>query len=123
MPLVPHLSEELWEMLGKKNFVSLEKWPEVDKKLIDKKVIEAENMIDNSIDDIKNILKVVKAKAKKVCLYTIPADTDLFNQSKDFLENEFGLKIEIYAVNDPKKYDPQDRAKRTKKGKPAIYVE
>jgi len=45
-PFTPHLAEELWEKLGNKPFVSLEKWPVADKKKIDEKAEAAEEMYD-----------------------------------------------------------------------------
>jgi leucyl-tRNA synthetase len=33
-PLAPHISEEIWERLGGKGFVSTEKWPDYDKRLV-----------------------------------------------------------------------------------------
>ncbi|MBN2093916.1 MAG: leucine--tRNA ligase [Candidatus Zambryskibacteria bacterium] len=38
-PFAPHITEELWERLGNKNSIHLEKWPEYDKsKIIEEKV-------------------------------------------------------------------------------------
>ena len=34
----PHTSEELWEKIGNKKLVSLEKWPRSNEKKIDKKL-------------------------------------------------------------------------------------
>lgn len=33
-PYAPHLAEELWQLLGNKNTITYEKWPEYDPKLI-----------------------------------------------------------------------------------------
>jgi leucyl-tRNA synthetase len=33
-PFAPHIAEEMWEILGHKTFISLEKWPEYNKNLI-----------------------------------------------------------------------------------------
>ncbi|HJX05311.1 MAG TPA: class I tRNA ligase family protein, partial [Candidatus Nanoarchaeia archaeon] len=45
-PFTPHLAEELWEKLGNKPFISLEKWPVADKKKIDEKAEAAEELYD-----------------------------------------------------------------------------
>jgi leucyl-tRNA synthetase len=34
-PFAPHLSEEIWHLLGNKTFISIEGWPKFDKKIID----------------------------------------------------------------------------------------
>jgi len=31
--------------------------------------------------------------------------------------------INVYAVNDKKKYDPENKSKKAKPGKPGIYLE
>ena len=43
-PFCPHISEELWEMLGNKGFISLSKWPEVDETKINESFERAEKM-------------------------------------------------------------------------------
>jgi leucyl-tRNA synthetase len=40
-----------------------------------------------------------------------------------FLKNEFGAEIEIAAESDPWKEDPENRSKRSKPYRPAIYIE
>ena len=45
-PFAPHLAEELWEKLGHKQFISLEKWPKADKKKIDEKAEAAEGLYE-----------------------------------------------------------------------------
>lgn len=72
MPVAPHLAEELWSKLGKKGFVSLEKWPSADKKLIDEKIILTEELIDKTVEDIREIIKIVKKKPKKIHIYVAP---------------------------------------------------
>ena len=31
--------------------------------------------------------------------------------------------VQVFAVNDKKKYDPENKSKKAKPGKPAIYLE
>ncbi len=68
-PVVPHLSEEMWDKLGKKGFVSLAKWPKYDKELIDEKLIAYEELMDKTSEDVRNVLKLVKFKPKKIHLF------------------------------------------------------
>ncbi|MBU1198782.1 MAG: leucine--tRNA ligase [Nanoarchaeota archaeon] len=51
-PFTPHLSEELWEKLGNKAFISNTKWPVGDKKKIDEKEEAAEDLFANVRRDI-----------------------------------------------------------------------
>ena len=68
-PFTPHVCEELWHQMGKKGFVSLAEWPKVEEGLRDKRVELAEDYLASVVEDISNILRVVKKKAAKICLY------------------------------------------------------
>jgi len=66
---------------------------------------------------------VGKKNPKKVCIYTIPPECNQYEGCKDFLKKKFGADVAIFAINDPKKFDPQGKAKKAKPGRPAIYLE
>mgnify|MGYP001579045131 CR=1 FL=1 len=125
MPITPHIAEELWSKLGKKGFVSLESWPTVDESKINDKFDLAEKVLETTVGDILNILKIIKEKqdkeGEKVYLYVIPKELENYNAEE--LSKRIGLTTKVFAVNDPKKYDPQDKAAKAKFGKPAIYIE
>ncbi|NIO23115.1 MAG: leucine--tRNA ligase [Candidatus Aenigmarchaeota archaeon] len=176
-PVVPHLSEEMWEKLGNRGFVSLESWPKYDSRLIDKKFIANEELLDQTIEDIRSVLKLVKIKPKRIRLFVSPKwKYDLFRKlkktiektrdvkevtkkvmdrehgieipkiaasvlrdpskipvfildqsgefrsledSKNFLEKEFGCKIDIIRAEDSE----SPRAAKAMPGKPGIEVE
>ncbi|MBU2477028.1 leucine--tRNA ligase [Candidatus Micrarchaeota archaeon] len=72
-PFAPHLSEELWEKLGEKNFSSLEKWPEFDQKKIDLKAEKQEEFIEGIKEDVINIKELVKKeKISRIKIFTAP---------------------------------------------------
>ena len=48
----PHISEELWEKLGNKGFVSLAKWPEPNEKLINEEAEYLEDLINWEVNSI-----------------------------------------------------------------------
>ncbi|MCW1297825.1 MAG: leucine--tRNA ligase [Candidatus Parvarchaeota archaeon] len=68
-PVIPHLCEELWHSLGKKSFVSIEKWPSANDKLIDDKIELAEETIMNTHADIVQIIELIKKQPKKINLF------------------------------------------------------
>jgi len=84
-PIIPHFCEELWHMLGNKNFVSVEKWPEPNKKLIDKQAEASENLIRKIISDVDHIKKIVKTEPKKIKLFI--AESWKFEVYKKVMEN------------------------------------
>ena len=73
-PFCPHVTEELWQMIGNKPFLSLARWPAFDESKIDPRLEAAEEMINNTIADIANVLKLIKVdKPKKIKLIISPA--------------------------------------------------
>lgn len=123
VPFTPHLCEELWSKLGNKGFISLEKWPKFDSKKINDQFEKEETLIESTVADTRNVLNLIKIKAKKVYLYVIPKEKEIFLQNKSLFEKEIGLEFEVYAVNDKNKYDPQGKAKKAKPEKAAIFIE
>jgi leucyl-tRNA synthetase len=63
-PLIPHLAEELWEMMGGENFVFEEKMPTFEK--FKEKPILLEGFLQSLIEDIRSVKKLVEAKPKEV---------------------------------------------------------
>ncbi|MCX8159094.1 MAG: leucine--tRNA ligase [Candidatus Pacearchaeota archaeon] len=120
----PHIAEELWCRIGSKNFVSLADWPVCDEKKIDEKFEEMDKNFEKAIEDINNILKIMKEKGKeieKVYLYVLPKEIEGYNEKE--LAKRIGKEIKVFAVNDKKKYDPENKSGKAKPGKPGIYVE
>jgi leucyl-tRNA synthetase len=122
-PFAPHLCEELWSKLGNKGFISLAKWPKFDKSKVNDKIEEEEQLLGNTISDVRNVLKLVKIEPKKLFLYVIPKEKELFLQNKDALSKKLELDVEIFAVNDKDIEDPQGKSKKAKPGKPAIFLQ
>jgi leucyl-tRNA synthetase len=68
-PVAPHTCEELWEILGEKDFVSLSSWPTPDESKIDIRAEESEALIIGLLEDALNIIKATGIKPKKICYY------------------------------------------------------
>jgi len=123
-PFCPHISEELWEKIGNKDFISLAKWPVADESKIDEKLERAEMVVDNTVKDIMNILRIIqekKEKGEKVYVYVMPFEVEFFDAEK--ISFRVGKEVKIYSVQDKDKYDPKGIAKKSKPGKPGIFVE
>ena len=121
-PFCPHITEELWEKLGSKGFISLEDWPKVDEKKIDENLEKKEKLVDKLVEDINHILKIVGDK-KKVFVYILPNEKDSYFESLDIIKKKTGLVAKIFLVNDKEKYDPEGKSKKVKPNKPGIYLE
>ncbi len=113
-PFCPHITEELWHKLGNKNFISLEKWPVADEKKIDKNLEKHEEMIEKLCSDIEEVKKLIGKKNPEVYVYVLPKEKEIYSGVEG---------IKLFAVNDKNKYDPENKSKKAKPGKPAIYLE
>ena len=123
-PFCPHISEELWEHLGNKSFLSMQSWPKADKSKIDENLEKQEQIIQSTISDIFSILKIIKEKGKetkKIYLYIVPKEVNFYDSEEFSLK--IGKKVQVYKVNDKDKYDPENKAKKAKPGKPGIFIE
>ncbi len=68
-PFAPHITEEMWERLGNSGLVSRSAWPKLDG-TIDQNAIQSEELLQSTLEDIKNVLKVTKITPQKIILYT-----------------------------------------------------
>ncbi len=126
-PFAPHFAEELWEQTKGKGFVSVASWPAYDKSKINEKFEEAGKNVAKLIEDINHVVKIVKERegkeAKKCFVYVLPNEKKVYIDSVPELSKKTGLAVEVYAVNDSNKYDPEGKSKKVKPGKPGIYLE
>tara|TARA_Y100000310_G_scaffold161721_1_gene161623 strand:+ start:5868 stop:8327 length:2460 start_codon:yes stop_codon:yes gene_type:complete len=122
-PFCPHIAEELWEKIGNKNFISLEKWPKYDEKKIDENLEKQEEAVEKIISDINHVAKLVNKKPKKVFVYVLPKENNFYTSSSDEIQRKTNLIVEIFAVNDKNKYDPEGKSKKVKPNRPAIFLE
>jgi len=68
-PFAPHIAEELWEQLGNKKSIFLEKWPDFDKKLIQEKICQLVIQINGKVRDVMEVeTGISKEEAEKLAL-------------------------------------------------------
>ncbi len=59
-PAMPHISEEIWHMLGNSTSVLAEKWPEQDASMVSTKEEAIEDTIRSTIDDIQRAVSLTR---------------------------------------------------------------
>ncbi|MFX0024049.1 MAG: leucine--tRNA ligase [Candidatus Hermodarchaeota archaeon] len=64
-PVAPHMTEETWEIMGRKGYVSETTWPLYNKKLITQESDHKWNLVNNIIDDINRIKLAMKIESLK----------------------------------------------------------
>ena len=113
-PFCPHITEELWEKIKGKGFVSLASWPKFDEKKIDENLEKEEEAIEKLLSDINHVKKITGKLKAKVYVYVLPQELKIYEDVE---------KINLFSVNDKEKYDPEGKSKKVKPGKPGIYLE
>jgi len=72
-PFAPHTTEELWESLGEKKMISIQKWPEPDESKISLKEEAGEDYINSIIKDVEEIKKLSGIeKPRKITIFVAP---------------------------------------------------
>jgi len=73
-PVVPHLAEEAWSVLGCKGFVSTSSWPKYDESKRDVALEEAVDAVFSTIQDIREIMELTGEKYVRAHVYVAPAE-------------------------------------------------
>lgn len=74
-PFMPHFAEEMWEKLGKKEFVadsefvSTAEWPKHDETKIDVVSELSEQLVKDTRADIENIIEITKMTPRRIHIY------------------------------------------------------
>src|SRR2546427_4432246 len=72
-PFVPHAAEEIWHRLRGEGFVVNSRYPEAVAGEIDPRAEAAEALLQSTMADIREILKVTGIAPKRLAIYTAPA--------------------------------------------------
>jgi len=108
-PFIPHITEELWEKTGHENLLSLAKWPDYNKDFITEENDYKWKLMNNTIDDIKSIVQVLKEKEINTIKLIIADEWkyDLFSIFMPLTEktkNQGEIMKEIMKNDNMKKY-------------------
>ncbi len=118
-PVIPHTCEDLWTGSG---LVSTQRWPAAED--VDRHYIGLEFMFSTLLKDLNQLLKIAGAK-KKAYVYTKSEDEKAYiSESADCIKNTLNFEeLTVYGPDDSELYDPADKVKKAKAGKPGIYLE
>jgi leucyl-tRNA synthetase len=112
-PFMPHFSEEMWEKLGKKEFVkdsefvSLAEWPKQDETKIDNVAELSEQLISNTREDIENIIKITKVTPRNIYLYCA-SEWKRKLYSMAYKEKKFDVVMKQAMNDDRMRENPQE---------------
>ena len=107
-PFTPHIAEEMWEMFGQDGMVSLAQWPKYNESMIDAEAEASEEMIENTIRDIREVLKLMGKDNPNLIKIIISAEWkyDFIKQLKPMLEKtrDMGAILKELMAGDLKAY-------------------
>ncbi|MGD2200058.1 MAG: leucine--tRNA ligase [Candidatus Bathyarchaeota archaeon] len=69
-PFTPHICEEIWEAMGNDSLVSFAPWPTPDPGLIKPEAEEMEQIIRDTLEDVKKIVRVTGIEPTRIHFYT-----------------------------------------------------
>jgi len=96
-PVMPHTCEELWERLGKKEFLSTSEWPSFDGKLTKDNLEIGEDLVRKIVEDIEHIIDIVGKKPEKIKII-VPAEWKyIFFDNKDRNISEMPDELKKYG--------------------------
>ncbi|NWG11241.1 leucine--tRNA ligase [Candidatus Bathyarchaeota archaeon] len=68
-PFTPHICEEIWTLIGREGFISLNAWPTHDESKTDIEAEESESLIMDMVEDTQNIIRATSIAPRKICYY------------------------------------------------------
>src|SRR5256885_3401876 len=92
-PFAPHATEEIWHRIGGEGFVVNTAYPVAIADEIDPRAEAAESLLQGTLADVREILKVTRIQPKRIALYTAP---DVYVRVKDsarVLANECPIRM------------------------------
>ena len=94
-PFTPHTAEEIWHQVGGSGFVVGSKYPEAKDGEIDPRAEAAEALLQSTLSDVREILKVTRIAPKRLALYVAPAWKVSVHEAARDLANQGGLVMNV----------------------------
>lgn len=120
-PFIPDVSTEVLKQMNKDP--TTQGWPTADKSLINRKSEDVEKSVASTMEDIRNIVKLVK-NGKEVYLYvTTDTEKKAYAESLEMIRIASGIdNVRVYRITDEDIYDPEGKAKKAKFMRPGIFI-
>ncbi|VVB76046.1 Isoleucine--tRNA ligase [Candidatus Tiddalikarchaeum anstoanum] len=106
-PFIPHTCEELWEKGKNEGFVSVCDWPKFDESLIDEKADCFEEELEKTINDVKDVIKLINKTPKNISLFIAESwkykVADMIRKAKDITDIK-GIISDVMKDADARKH-------------------
>jgi leucyl-tRNA synthetase len=110
-PFTPHIAEEIWHRVGGSGFVAGSKYPEAKDEEIDPRAEAAETLLQSTLADVREILKVTRIAPKRLALYVAPEWKLSVHEVARDLANQGGLSMNILMEKALARPGMRERAK------------
>ncbi|MDE1855309.1 MAG: leucine--tRNA ligase [Candidatus Micrarchaeota archaeon] len=111
-PVAPHVSEEIWHMLGNYTFASAEKWPADNREMRNEKVEAEEELVDSTVEDAKQVIALMQKKSgKKASKLHIIVASDWKRKLVNALAKEKDVGKALDSLQGDTKVDKEQAAK------------
>ncbi len=101
-PFCPHITEEMWEMLGNKKYLSLNKWPEFNAKFMNDKLEYEEEFVENTRKDIQHVFDLIKKKGEVTLFVAEKWKFDFFKKLKKEVVKKRDFNYLVKKLKDEK---------------------
>jgi len=83
----------------------------------------AEKVAKFAREVLEEVNRMPKDKRERLLQVGVIDEREVLRKAEKFLEGEFDAEVSVYEEEDPKIYDPKDRARLAKPYRPAIFIE
>lgn len=108
-PVIPHICEEVWEIIGKKEFVSQASWPTIKDVKKDDTVEKENEIISNIFAKVNKQREVKNIEKLKIITIIKPSKTkyELFNLLEEQLNKTRDFKTIFEAIREADKFNSE----------------
>jgi len=102
-PIVPHVAEEAWHLMGHKDLISASKWPVAEEEKINEDYEKAEEIIKGVLEDSMELMNLIKDVRRLHIIVASKWKYELFDDIKSMLVDNT-LKEAIKLITKQKSY-------------------
>ena len=113
-PVMPHVAEELWHLLGKTTFVVAERWPEFDESMINTTEEAIAGIIDSIVQDIRGVIEMASKSEANKGKRPVAVEIIIADHWKTVALNELAKEKNMSKVMENKELSEVDRQKLSK---------
>lgn len=113
-PVMPHVAEEFWHLLGKTTFVVKERWPDSDESMVNETEEHVAEIVDATVQDIRGAIEMTSKIGPNKDRKAASVEIIIANPWKTVAMNALAKEKSISKVMELKELAEVDRQKLSK---------